>query len=229
MERTKQHLSAKLLVGMFIVAVGLLFLADNLGYLDSDEYLHYWPVILLVVGVVNVLQPHGGLKGAIFLVCGAWILLLNMGIIDLEIRVFWPLILVGLGAVLVWRAMSGAKGSSSPPEGSDAGSTVNAFALMSAVTRRSSSPAFRGGDLTAVMGGCEIDLRQAQLEPGEVTIDTFAVWGGIEIKVPTDWTVIGKVMPIMGGFTDSTRPPRDDTKRLIVKGTAIMGGVEVKN
>ena len=33
----------------------------------------------------------------------------------------------------------------------------------------------------------------------------------------------------MGGFEDKTRPPKDTTKRLIIKGTAIMGGVEIKN
>jgi len=229
MERTSQHVSAKLLVGIFIVILGVLFLADNHGYLDADDYLRYWPVILLVVGVVNVVRPEGRLKGAIFLIVGTWILLFNTGIVDLEIRVFWPLILVGLGVMLVWRALSGANPPSSGLQGGVDESTINSFALMSAVVRKNGSPAFLGGDLTAVMGGCEIDLTQAQLGAEEVTIDTLAIWGGIEIKVPPDWTVVGKVMPIMGGFSDSTRAPRDGSKRFIVKGTAIMGGIEVKN
>ena len=58
------------------------------------------------------------------------------------------------------------------------------------------------------MGGCEIDLRQAAIN-GEAVIDVFAMWGGIEIRVPENWTVIGRVTPIMGGFEDTTRPPRD--------------------
>jgi len=229
MERTSKHLSAKLLVGVFIVALGILFLADNLGYLEADDYLLYWPVILLVVGVVNLAQPGGRLKGGIFLIVGGWILLFNMGIVDIEIRVFWPLILVALGAGLVWRALFGSRSATATLKGDDSESTVNAFALMSAVVRRNNSSAFSGGDLTAIMGGCEIDLTQARMAGEEVTIDTLAVWGGIEIRVPPEWTVVGKVMPIMGGFSDSTRAPRDGSKRLIVKGTAIMGGVEVKN
>jgi predicted membrane protein len=79
------------------------------------------------------------------------------------------------------------------------------------------------------MGGCEIDLRQAQIN-GEAAIDVFAMWGGIEIRVPEDWTVISRVTPLMGGFEDKTRPLQGaGTHRLVVRGFILMAGVEVKN
>ena len=103
------------------------------------------------------------------------------------------------------------------------------MAVLGGVNRGNNSRAFRGGDLTAVMGGCEIDLRQAAIE-GEAVIDVFAMWGGIEIRVPENWSVVGRVTPILGGYEDKTRPPRDaGTQRLIVRGMVIMGGVEIKN
>ena len=80
------------------------------------------------------------------------------------------------------------------------------------------------------MGGCEIDLRQASIEPGtEAVIDVFALWGGIEIKVPDDWTVVTRVTPLMGGVEDKTRVPQTTDKRLVVNGFVVMGGVVVKN
>ena len=89
--------------------------------------------------------------------------------------------------------------------------------------------AFRGGELTAFMGGCDIDLRQAAIH-GEAVIDVFAMWGGIDIRVPDDWRVIGRVTPIMGGFEDKTRPPRGAAAHtLVIRGFVLMGGVEVKN
>jgi len=81
------------------------------------------------------------------------------------------------------------------------------------------------------MGGCEIDLRQASIAPGtEAIIDVFAFWGGIDIKVPEDWVVITKAVPIMGGIEDKSRVPQPlSTKRLIIRGIVVMGGIVVKN
>jgi hypothetical protein len=80
------------------------------------------------------------------------------------------------------------------------------------------------------MGGCEIDLRNASIESGDAIIDVFAFWGGVEIRVPMDWTVIVDATPLLGGFDDKTRPPETPSKkRLVLKGYAIMGGVEISN
>ena len=82
----------------------------------------------------------------------------------------------------------------------------------------------------AIMGGCEIDLRQAAIAADEASIDTFAMWGGIKIKVPQTWNVILQGFPFLGGFDDKTVKPSDPSaKRLVIRGTAIMGGVEITN
>jgi len=77
-------------------------------------------------------------------------------------------------------------------------------------------------------------------------LDCFAFWGGVEIKVPADWTVEVTGVPLLGGFADTRResrrvvggigalhpestPVAPNEKRLQVKGMVIMGGVEVKN
>jgi predicted membrane protein len=91
---------------------------------------------------------------------------------------------------------------------------------------------FRGGEVTAIMGGFAIDLRGAAIAGDSATIHVFALWGGVEFKVPEDWNVAMAGVPILGGFTNSARSFRQGdaaAKTLIVKGTAVMGGVEVKN
>ena len=107
--------------------------------------------------------------------------------------------------------------------------TVSATAILGGVNRGNNSPAFTGGNLAAILGGCEIDLRQASID-GEAVIDVFALWGGIEIRVPEDWTVV-----VAGGADPRRRRGQDPAaadgvgKRLVVRGFVIMAGVEMKN
>jgi hypothetical protein len=131
---------------------------------------------------------------------------------------------------MVWRGFGGARRGGRPVDGY---SRFSALAIMGGVARRSNSQTFTGADLTAIMGGCEIDLRQASIAPGtEAVIDVFAFWGGIDIKVPEDWIVVVRAIPLMGGVEDKTRlpnPPPAIEKRLVISGIVVMGGVAVKN
>jgi hypothetical protein len=72
-------------------------------------------------------------------------------------------------------------------------------------------------------------LRQASITDGDAVINVFAMCGGISVKVPPDWTVILQGTPILGGFDERTIAPHDSAKRLVIKGYAIMGGLEVRN
>jgi hypothetical protein len=120
-------------------------------------------------------------------------------------------------------------GCDAPARIVDANSTLSAMAILGGVSRGNNSRAFRGADLLAIMGGCQLDLRQAAIN-GEAVIEVFVMWGGIEIRVPEDWTVSSRIVPLMGGVEDKTRPPQGATAhRLILRGFAIMGGVEIKN
>ena len=54
--------------------------------------------------------------------------------------------------------------------------------------------------------------------------------GGVEIRVPPDWVVDTRLLPLLGGFEDATeQKPADDAPRLVIRGTVVMAGAEVKN
>ena len=79
------------------------------------------------------------------------------------------------------------------------------------------------------MGGYQLDLRQAAIN-GDAVIDIFVMWGGIEIRVPENWSVSSRIVPLMAGVEDKTRPPQGARDhRLELRGFALMGGVEIKN
>jgi hypothetical protein len=111
----------------------------------------------------------------------------------------------------------------------DAGAWIRATAILGSSNRGSNSIDFRGADATAVLGGCELDLRQATIAGTHAVVDVFAFWGGIDIRVPESWSVDVQATAILGGVSDGTRQPAAPSRRLIVKGLVIMGGVEIQN
>ena len=226
---TPRVIAPQLVMGLLIIAVGVLFTLQNLDLVDARAYLRYWPAGVMAIGALKLWQARGGcgtFAGLLFMLAGTWLLLESLAIVTISLWDVWPLVFVLIGLTMVWRGMRGHHDDRAVV---DAHATVSAMAVLGGLNRGNNSPAFRGGDLTAIMGGCQIDLRQATIE-GEAVIDVFAMWGGIELFVPENWSVTGRVTPILGGYEDKTRPTRDvATQRLIVRGFAIMGGIEVKN
>jgi hypothetical protein len=221
-------ITPQLLMGLLVIAVGVLFTLDNLDLVDARQYIRFWPAGLIAIGALKLWQSRGGggaFAALLLTLAGTWLLLESLAIVTVSFVDLWPMLLVLFGGSLVWQGMRGRHARA----GIDDTATVSALAVLGGINRGSNSQAFRGGDLTAILGGCEIDLRQAGIE-GEAVIDVFAMWGGIEIKVPEEWSVSGRVVPILGGYEDKTRPPRGaTTHRLVVRGFAIMGGIEIKN
>ena len=66
------------------------------------------------------------------------------------------------------------------------------------------------------------------MESGPAELEIIAIWGGVEIKVPEGWEVIGNMLPIMGGADIRTKAAPGG-RRLVVNGVVIMGGVDIKS
>ncbi len=231
LNRSSSAPTPKLFFGLLLIFIGLVFTFDQMGWIDADEVWQYWPVFLIAAGLSKLVWPGSTgsrLNGVVLVVVGTWLLFEILDIVYFSFWNYWPLLLVLIGVRIAWRGLGRDR-----PQVVESSSTVNAMAVMGGVTRTSNSADFRGGDMIAFMGGCDIDLRQAKIAQSPAVIDAFAFWGGVEIKVPEDWTVTVSGVPLLGGYEDSTRPPRQDAgltrSELIVKGFAIMGGVEVKN
>jgi len=104
------------------------------------------------------------------------------------------------------------------------------FGMMGGTKQRVSGVIFRSADMTSLMGGCELDLRDALLgADGAAYVDVFAFMGGAHIFVPPNWKVVMQVTPIMGGVEDKSRSVMGGTQFLYVRGTVLMGGVEISN
>jgi predicted membrane protein len=227
-------ISSQIVLGVLVIVMGLLFLLDNLDLIEIRRVISFWPAVFIIAGIVKLCdtQTRGGqLAGGGLVGLGIVLTLDRLGIIDFDIRTLWPLFLIGAGGVLLYkafdarRATAGGSLKDDPGPGSD---VVQVAAILGGFVRRVTTQNFRGGEITAIMGGCEIDLRSASIQE-EAVINVFAFWGGVTLKCPPDWTVVLQGTPIMGGFEEKTVAPPHGHKRLVIRGYAIMGGVEVRN
>lgn len=223
----------RLLLGAFIVIVGALALVDNLRIFNTRDILQFWPTVFIVFGALKLSQANsrsGYLIGGGLVVAGTIITLNRLGIINFHMRDWWPLFLIGAGLVVIFKDKStkliDMMKPNNTPTSSD--SVLDIVALMSGNQGNVASTDFRGGSITAVMGGVELDLRNASIQT-EAVLNVTAFWGGIVLKIPSDWTVVNNGMAFLGGIEDSSVPSMNAGKRLVITGMAVMGGVEIKN
>ena len=233
--RARFRVTGQLVVGVAIAVVGVLFTLDNLHVLRARDYLQFWPLALMAIGLVHIIG------GAIWILVGAVLLGNRLGLVIVNIWNYWPLLLVLIGGRIVLQTMSprasmragdpaALTGDGFPGQVSGDGDLVSAVAVMGGFDRKITSQAFRGGELTAFMGGGKLDLRDALPAGGQAIVNVFALMGGFEIIVPETWSVSLEVTPFMGGVEDKARTSTSPSApRLVVRGFVMMSSVEIKN
>jgi predicted membrane protein len=242
--------SSQVLAGVLVIGMGMLFLLDNLDIVNFHRAISFWPMMFIVFGLVKLFDkesPNNFVVGGGLLAVGVLMTASRLGFPFISWHTLWPLALILVGALVLFRAFDGSRhqaGVDQDPLASSmawkpqpaagaasdasADALVDVTAILGGFERSITSQNFKGGDVTTILGGCALDMRSASIE-GEAVIDVFAFMGGVTIKCPPDWTVVLHGTPILGGFEEKTAHPAAGTKRLIVKGYAIMGGVEVRN
>lgn len=222
-----------ILFGGIIVAIGLLLLLDNMHIIRMRDVWQYWPLILVVFGLSRIFEchtPSSLIWGGLVAVIGALLFLDNLNILIIDFNFIWPLILIAFGLSLLWRTLDRTFFDTA---GVAAGPSNTIMAVFSGGKRKIDSGEFKGGDVLAIFGGVELDLRGAKMSGEQAVVDVNATFGGLEIRVPETWSVVVKTVAIFGGVDDKTIPPKPDpnvpTPRLVLTGTVVFGGVSIKN
>jgi hypothetical protein len=225
-----------LVFGVIIMFVGIVLTLDVLELVNARDILRFWPVALIAFGVANMTQAatrSGLVRGGLMTFFGLWWLLTMLHVLPSHSwRLFWPLLLVVAGGALVAQTLQRTSDLPDLPRG-DPNERVNIVGILGGGNRTSTANPFRGGDLVAVMGGGQVDLRRAVIPPGEqAVIDIMSMMGGFEIIVPDSWAIDDRTFPIMGGVGNETRPTvpvGGAHPTLVLRGVMFMGGVNIRN
>src|SRR5262249_575879 len=148
----------------------------------------FWPMILIMAGILNFLKECRRIWGGILLGTGGFLQLGEFHLVRGTWDMLWPMGIIGVGLMLIWSTgqakKSGFGGKVEAPTGPGA---LNEIAIFSGVEKRIMGKNFSGGRMVAIFGGIEIDLWQAEMEGDEAVLHIDAIFGGVEIRVPDTW------------------------------------------
>lgn len=223
MTDNRSEINPAVLNGLALIVVGAILLLDQLNVISID----FWALVFGAFGLLRIFQAQdaaGRIWGVFLLAIGVTFEVQHLRHFDLHLDRTWPVFVIAAGLLLIWRAYQ------QPTEsGGVLSPHLNVFAVLGGGEYRIRAQNFRGGDIVALMGGFDVDLRDAEMEGNEAVITVNALMGGGVIRVPERWAVSMRVAAFMGGHSLKAREGSQPTKTLIVKGMAIMGGIEVRN
>ena len=229
--------------GVFIILIGVAALVKA-TITDVPHWVFSWQMFLIALGFF--IGVRHGFRGP------AWFILILIGGIflateinpDLTFRRYvWPMALIVLGIFFVLRPrhprlrkyvdgqVDTAITDAAKNEGSSKEDFIDSTSVFGGVNKNVISKNFKGGDIVNIFGGTELNLMQADFT-GTAVIDISTTFGGTKLIVPSNWAVKSEVVMIFGGMEDKRNMQNiSDTsdKTLILRGTVIFGGVEIKS
>lgn len=230
-------MSKRITWGIILILAGIVLLLDQMNFLEFGDLISiYWPSVLILMGLIGLLSRDSSkISNFVVLGIGVFFQLRNLGYINVSIwQVLWPSILIIIGLSIIFDKGTRKHKSEVDPEKWEKENIVNEdivdyFTVFSGIENTNYSKNFKGGKLTAIFAGIELDLRDAEMERKNAVISATAIFGGIDIIVPPHWNVEVQATPILGGVEKHTKFNRDeDAPTLKIDGTAVFGGIEIK-
>ncbi|HVA99129.1 MAG TPA: DUF5668 domain-containing protein, partial [Bacteroidia bacterium] len=240
----------KIFGGMTLVIAGSLFFAKEVGAAIPD-WVFTWKMLLIAIGLASGFKHSFRSSGWFILILIGSAFIISDQYPQLMINhLIWPSILILIGLFIMfkprrkcnnhyyrrrWRHQPYFDKSQDSFNYSKDDATsedlIDITSVMSGTKKSVVSKNFKGGEISAVLGGAEIDFSQADFS-GTISMEVTAVLGGIQLIFPAHWEIESQLVAMMGGIDDK-RPIQtsstDTPKKIILKGTVVMGGIEISS
>jgi len=233
-------------IGIILVAVGGLLIIDNFGIVDFNvrHLIFSWRTIALVIGIIILSNSKSSMVGIIFVLIGLWGWATHIlpWFDNITFGDIWPLILIVIGLSLLLKKKPAIEnktynqnnfcydsfGASTESQSSD--ELLDEVAIFTSTRKNIISQNFKGGKVSSIFGGVNLDFAKAKLAHGENHLEIACIFGGCKIYIPRGWKVIVNVTSVFGGIDDKrfvNYDIPDSDGVLIIKGAVIFGGAEI--
>ncbi|MEO5976387.1 MAG: DUF5668 domain-containing protein [Chryseolinea sp.] len=226
----------RVLGGLIVVGVGAILLAKQVGT-EFPDWMFSWPVILIVIGVYTGARHRFRNVGWLIPVAIGSAFLLDEIIPELDFGHFvWPVLIITTGLIMIFKRSRHEEfykkwerdhNNEASTEG-----MIDSVVFFGENKKQILSKDFKGGESVCVFGGIEVNLTQADIQ-GRVYLELVQVFGGAKLIVPSHWKIESEEMvSVFGGLNDKRQLQNtvtDHTKTLVLRGTSVFGGIDIKS
>jgi len=182
---------------------------------------------MVIIG--GAMLVTGRREGFIFLAIGGLFLLPDIFYMPrFHVRDWWPIVLIIIGISIVLRRKGHVIRAASDIDED----FIEDTSIFGGSEKSFISKNFKGGKITSIFGGSKISFTESKMAEEGAVIDMFCLFGGNELVIPNDWTVVNDSFVIFGGYADkrsrSATEQNDPKKILKIKGSVVFGGSEIK-
>jgi len=239
-EVTANWAKGRVWAGLIVMMVGAVLLANEAGA-DVPRWLISPPMFIIAVGLF--IGARHNFRNWV------WLIPVGIGTALLVDRIFWeinikpfiwPAVIIAIGLFMIfrprrkredgWIDWKKANIESTNASASGEEDMIDAVSVFGHTRKNILSKNFRGGEVVNFFGGTELNLAQADIT-GPIVLDMTQVFGGSKLIVPSNWRIQSELVSVFGGVEDKRmiQPNIDPTKVLILRGTNVFGGLEIKS
>ena len=222
----------RILWGIILVVFGVLFGLDVVDIIDmKDLFEGWWTFFIILPSIVSIIADREKIWGIAGLFTGSVLFLACQDIIEdsAVIKLIIPFIIVLVGIKLIFKDLFNKDVKAAKQKAEAIGAPAKEYAAtFSGNDVDFSGESFTSAKVNAVFGGMKCDLRNAVITDGAV-LDISAIFGGIDILVPSDINVKISTTSIFGGTSDKRiTKPVNGAVTLYITGNCIFGGADIK-
>ena len=221
---------SSILWGLVLVAAGVIFALNAFNITDIDVFFDgWWTLFIIIPCAIGLFTEREKIGNIIGIVVGVFLLLCCQDILNFSMlwKLLIPAIIVVIGLKMVLAGLFGNKANEIMKKLKSEGKEPKAeCATFSSCNLNYDGEVFEGAELSATFGGVKCDLRNAIIEK-DCAIQASAIFGGIDILVPTNVNVKVNSNSIFGGVSNKTAI-NANAPTIYISGTCMFGGVEIK-
>jgi predicted membrane protein len=228
------------MMGLIFIFVGIIISGHRIGFISGYAYNVFisWQMLLVGIGLMQILSNKNVFSGLILITIGGVFILPELLLFSFHVgNLLLPAVLIIIGIMFIFKNSFGLKRENQYSR------IGNQFSVNSDYVQESyifgggkiivESDNFKGGKFSAVFGGGQLDLTKATLsDEGINVLQVDLVFGGLEILIPRDWNVKIEANSVFGSFSKKgngiTNSGIDLSRVLVIKGSAVFGGAEIK-